>query len=207
LKCSAEAGLSLSCTIGAAPLVQPHGPVSAGQKNDKMKSKSNKNHIFGILNQVPMPKRIYFETTETTVKNKKGYIEVDTDFTQVYDCFSRISVKLRSITSVKLLFWLLSHEANKNNGISSGRQVYERFIKYLKSQKAEIVAERTFKSAFEELTDIKALTRVGRGQYYLNPYVFWRDDKAERISFITDEQKEKRYLSYNPIKDDKNQTP
>lgn len=146
-----------------------------------------------------LAKRIYFETTETTIKNKKGFIEIDTDFTQVYDCFSQISIHLKSIVSVKLLFWLLSHEANKSNGISSGKHVYERFTKYLISNGVEKVAERTFQNSFEELTAIKALTRVGRGQYYLNPFVFWREDKLERINFITDEAKEKKYVSHNPL--------
>ena len=147
-----------------------------------------------------MAKRIYFETTETTIKNRKGYIEIDTDFTQVYDCFSEISIHLKSIWSVKLLFWLLANEANKSNGISSGKYVYEKFVKYLKDKGVEVVAERTFQKCFDELTKIKALTRVGKGQYYLNPYIFWRDDKTERVNFITDEAKEKKYISHNPIK-------
>lgn len=155
---------------------------------------------FDTLNKYPMPKRIYFETTETVTKNSKGWVEIDTDFTQVYDCFSKLSVKLKSIVSVKLLFWLLSHEANKSNGISSGQHVYDKFIKYLTDEGSEGIAMRTFKSAFEELTSIGALTRVGRGHYYLNPYVFWRDDKKERINFIMDENKEKKFLSHNPIK-------
>jgi hypothetical protein len=146
-----------------------------------------------------MSKRIYFETTETTIQNKKGWIEIDTDFTQVYDCFSKLSVKLRSIVSVKLLFWLLSHEANKSNGISSGEAIYNKFVKYLEDEGVEKVAMRTFKSSFEELTNIGALTRVGRGHYYLNPYVFWRDDKKERMNFIMDEAKDKRYISQNPL--------
>lgn len=167
----------------------------------KKVSKRKELRIFGEQPiSIQMPKRVWFETTETTVKNRKGYIEIDTDFTQVYDCFSRISIKLKSITSVKLLFWLLSHEANKSNGISSGHQVFERFIKYLTKEGAETVTERTFQYAFEELTNIQALTRVGRGQYYLNPYVFWRDDKSERIAFIQDEAKEKKFLSHNPLK-------
>ncbi len=138
-----------------------------------------------------MPKRIYFETTETVTKNSKGWVEIDTDFTQVYDCFSKLSVKLKSIVSVKLLFWLLSHEANKSNGISSGQHVYDKFVKYLIDEGSTDIAMRTFKSSFEELTTIGVLTRVGRGHYYLNPYVFWRDDKKERINFIMDENKEK----------------
>jgi hypothetical protein len=146
-----------------------------------------------------MAKRIYFETTETTVKNKKGFIEIDTDFTQVYDCFNKVCVHMKSITAVKLLFWLLAHEANKSNGIRSGNEIYLKFIKYLQDEGAEIVTERTFQNCFDELCNIKALTKISRGQYYFNPHIFWRDEKGERVNFITDEAKEKRHISYNPI--------
>lgn len=166
--------------------------------------KRNKIPNFGKT-KLLMPKRIYFETTETTVKNKKGWIEIDTDYTQVYDCFSKISVKLKSITSVKLLFWLLSHEANKSNGISSGKIVYDRFVKYLQEEGAEPVTNRTFVNCFEELTAIRALTRIGKGHYYLNPYMFWRDEIKERIGFITDEAKESKFISYNPMEQSKPQ--
>lgn len=151
-----------------------------------------------LMNTVP--KRIYFETTETVTKSKKGWVEVDTDFTQVYDCFSKVCAKLKSITSVKLLFWLLSHEVNKSNGLSSGRPVYESFRDYLAEEKCDTVTERTFQNCFEELTKIQVLTRIGKGRYYFNPYLFWRDDKNERINFITDEAKESKFLSYNPLK-------
>ncbi len=147
-----------------------------------------------------MPKRIYFETTETTVKNKKGYIEIDTDFTQVYDCFGKIAANLKSITSIKLLFWLLAHEVNKSNGFASSKTVYDKFVKYLENVGAEIVTERTFFRCFEELAEAKAITKVGRGHWYFNPYVFWRDEKNERIKFIQDEQKDKRFISHNPQK-------
>lgn len=164
-----------------------------------MASKSKILHNFILRNNILMPKRFYFERTETVTKNSKGWVEIDTDFTQVYDCFSKLSVKLKSIVSVKLLFWFLSHEANKSNGITSNQHVYEKFVKYLVDEGGEKVVLRTFKAAIEELTTIGALTRVGRGHYYLNPYVFWRDDKNERIKFIMDENKEQRYLSHNPV--------
>ena len=153
-----------------------------------------------------MAKRIYFEDETTTVRKRKGYVEVDTDFTQVYDCFSKLSAKIKSIVTVKLLFWLLSHEANKSNGISSGKHVYAKFIDYLRKEGGGEVTERTFQSCFEELTSIGAITKVGRGQYYFNPYVFWRDDKKDRIDFIIDEKKEKKYISNNPLKVDDNIT-
>lgn len=145
-----------------------------------------------------MPKRIYFETTETTVKNQKGWIEIDTDFTQVYDCFLKVAVKLKSVTTVKLLFWLLAHEINKSNGFGSGKPVYDKFMKYLQKEGEETITERTFFKCFHELAEVKAITRVGKGHWYFSPYIFWRDEKNERIRFIQDEQKEKRFISHNP---------
>jgi hypothetical protein len=144
-------------------------------------------------------KRVYFETTETITKNRKGWLEIDTDFTQVYDCFSKIAVKLKSITSVKLLFWLLSHEASKSNGINSGKAVYQRFSQYLKEEGAESVTERTFQACFEELRQVKALSRLSKGCYYLNPYIFWRDDKNKRIEYITEGAKEDQFIAQNAV--------
>lgn len=151
----------------------------------------------------PMPKqvKIFFETTETKETKKKGYVIVDTDYTQVYDCFSDICVKLRSISSVKLLFWLLSNEVNKSNGISSGKHVFEKFNKHLEENGIEKIGERTFQACFEELTSIGVFTKVGRGHYYINPYLFWRDSIKKRTDFIIDEGKEKRYKSLNPRED------
>lgn len=145
-----------------------------------------------------MTKRFFFEDTRTVITNRKGWVEVEMDFTQVYDCFSEICTQLKSVTAVKLLFWLLSHEANKSNGIRSGRAVYENFQKHLIDKQQQGVTERTFQNCFEELTSVKALTRVGKGMYYFNPYIFWRDDKNKRIEFITDEKKDKKYISHNP---------
>lgn len=167
-----------------------------------MKEKTVKMRTFA---ENPMAKRVYFERTEVTTKHQKGWIEIDTDFTQVYDCFSKISARLKSISSMKLLFWLLSHEANKSNGISSGKPVFERFNKYLVAEGTEAIAERTFQSCFEELTEVRALTRIGRGAYYLNPYVFWRDDKKARVDFLTDEAKESKFLSHNPLQKNKDE--
>ena len=146
-----------------------------------------------------MPKKFFFETTETVTKNKKGYVLIDTDFTQVYDCFSNMAVSLKSATSMKLLFWLLAHEVNKNNGFSSSASVYEKFVKHLESKGGEGVTERTFFRCFDELENVKAITKVGRGHWYFNPHMFWRNEKNERIKFIQDETKEGRYISHNPI--------
>lgn len=150
--------------------------------------------------EVSMAKRIYFETEETITKKSKGWIEVEEDFTQVYNQFWRLAAKMKSIITVKLLFWLLSHEANKMNGLSSGKHVFEKFNKDLATEGIDPIALRTFHASFDELIKLEALTRVGKGQYYFNPYLFWKDGKKERQDFITSEAKEKKYLSHNPLK-------
>lgn len=157
-----------------------------------------------------MARRIYFETTKTVTTNQKGWIEVDTDFTQVYHCFSEIAPHIRSATSFNLMFWLLANEAGKYNGIRSNKDVYDAFNKYIiETRDKDLpidkrgITERTFHNCIDELTKAKALTKVTRGCYYFNPYIFWKDEKQDRINFITDEAKEKKYLSHNPHKENK----
>lgn len=146
-------------------------------------------------NSENMVKRFYFERTETITTQSKGWIEVDMDFVQVYDSFSKLGVKIKSLITFKLLFWLLAHEVNRLNGISSGQLVFDRFNSFLKDENAGTLSMRSFQSAFEELVSIGALARVGKGHYYFSPYLFWKDTKKERIQFITDEAKDKKTLS------------
>ncbi len=159
-------------------------------------------HSISSMNKtmkVSTPDRIYYETEQTITKKSKGWIEVEADFTQVYNQFWKIAARLKSLTTVKLLFWLLSHEANKSNGISSGKPVFDRFNADLKREGVDEVGLRTFHSAYEELITLQVLTKVGKGHYYFNPYLFWKDGKKERVSFIIDETKERKFLSHNPL--------
>jgi hypothetical protein len=147
-----------------------------------------------------MAKRIYYETTETVVKQQKGWIEIDTDFTQIYNCFKEISKNIHSPTSWKLLFWLLSEEANKSNGFRTDTNVYNKFVLYL--GKEAKVSRTTFQNSIDELVKCQAITKVGKGFYYFSPYIFWKDDKEKRLEFIKDEVKDQNYISYNPINDE-----
>lgn len=167
----------------------------------KTKSLSSEKKSLPSKNKTTdMVKRFYFESVETVTKQSKGWIEVDMDFIQVYDSFSKLGVKLKSIVTFKLLFWLLAHEVNRLNGISSGQLVYDRFNAFLKEEGVDTVVMRTFQNSFQELVTIEALTRVGKGHYYFSPYLFWKDNKKERIQFITDEAKEKKPLSTSKLK-------
>lgn len=107
---------------------------------------------------------------------------------------------MKSLTTVKLLFWLLSHEANKENGITSGKVVFDKFNTDLERERIDKIGLRTFHSSYEELIKLEILTKVGKGLYYFNPYLFWKDGKNERLDFLKLEAQEKKYTSRNPLK-------
>ncbi len=141
-------------------------------------------------------KRIYYNTETTTTVKKKAWIDIDTDFTQLYDCFSGIAPLIHSATSFKLMFWLLANEASKYNGIRSSADVHRRFNEHLALHEQSITY-RTFQNCIDELLQAKAINKVARGVYYFNPYIFWKDTIEERKGFIELEKKD-GMQSYNP---------
>lgn len=145
-------------------------------------------------------KRHWFQTeeTKTVTTVRKGWVEIDEDFTQVYDSFLALSKDLQYKVSWQLLFWLFK-QMNDNNGIQIGKHTFETFNKYLLIDCPDCVISRpTFDRAVNDLINVKVLTKVGKGFYYLNPHLFWKGSKKNRIEFIKDENKEARYLSHNP---------
>lgn len=148
-------------------------------------------------------KRIYFKTEEVKTTVRRGYFEIDMDFTQIYDSFSVISAKIQTASSFKLLFWLLANKTNNENGVDSGKKTYGDFNLYLKSQCENCeISYRTFQRSMEELTEAGALTKAYRGQYFANPYLFWKDDAEKRIEHLEEQNKDGNFISYNPVNDE-----
>jgi len=147
-------------------------------------------------------KRFYFETEETHTTKKKGWIEIDMDFTQVYHCFSKIAPKVKSATTFKLLFWLLANKTDDYNGIDASTHSFNEFNKHLETECGLYctITYRTFSNCIQELKDAGALTKVGKGHYYANPSMFWKLDKDERIGMLKIEAKG-NILSDDELKD------
>lgn len=122
---------------------------------------------------------------------------IDKKCTKVYHGFTHVIAKAKCVSSGKIIFWLLPHGRKP---IISNSLLYKQFSVFSESNGCKPMSCREFKNGLSELAKIGALTMVQKGHYYLNPYLFWRDTKNERIKFIQDEQKEKRHLSHNPRK-------
>jgi len=142
-------------------------------------------------------KRIYYNTEETTTVTRKGYIELDEDFTQIYKSFSKLAPYIHNGTSWKLLIWLLANN-NDSNGLLINKKTFEDFRAYLDNY-AILISRPTFDRCVNELKQAGIITKVGTGHYYLNPFLFWQDDKQKRMEFITDEKKDGTFISLNPM--------
>lgn len=144
-----------------------------------------------------MSKKIFFNTQKITTVVQKGYIELDEDFTQVYKSFSGIAIKIDSGTSWKLLFWILSNSSS-HNGVEVSNRTHALFNRFLSEKGCNEISKATYYRCITELSESGAITKVGKGHYYLNPYIFWQDDKNSRIKFIQDEMTDGSYVSVNP---------
>lgn len=146
-----------------------------------------------------MSRRIYFNTEKTVTVIKKGYFEIDEDFTQVYKSFSNIALEIDNGVSYKLLMYLLA-EANNMNGVDISATGHKNFNKFLESKNKKSISLATYYRCVTELCKAGALTKFSKGHYYLNPYLFWQSDKKSRIQFLQDEQNEISKISHNPNK-------
>ncbi len=145
-------------------------------------------------------KKIYYETTEEIrTRTRKGSITVNTDYTQVYDSFSKLSRGIKNGVSFKLLFWLMANKTNKDRGVSMDAYVREDFNRFLQEDcETCSISKRTFDYCIKELVDANALTRIGRGHYYANAYCLWKGPTAKRTVFLQEEAKADRYKMLNP---------
>lgn len=147
-----------------------------------------------------MKKRYYYEKTETTTINRKGYIEVDNDYTQLYNCFTKVAAKITSANTFKLLFWLLANKVSDSNGINCSMHSYKEYNQYLKEHCGDDceINYRTFLRSIKDLKESGALTQVGKGHYYANPYMFWQEEVTKRTELLLEEAKDGNFTSLNP---------
>ena len=144
-----------------------------------------------------MSKRIYFNTEKTVTVIKKGYFELDEDFTQVYKSFSQIALDIENGACYRLLIYLLA-EANSQNGVDISNTGFKNFNKFVQNRGKKPISIATYYRCVNELCNAGALTKYSKGHYYLNPYLFWQSDKKSRVQFLQDEQNEIISRSINP---------
>lgn len=146
-----------------------------------------------------MSKRIYFETFETKTVRKKGYVDVDDSYTQVYHCLFKLAFKMKSVVETQLLFYFCTKATNVGVFNTDDRS-YKEFLKHSDANGGGTISRVTFTSAIKNLTENQILIKLARGQYQLNPFLLWKSSKEDRsehieeIMIIPDSVQKNKYL-------------
>ncbi len=143
-------------------------------------------------------KRFYIEKEETitTTKKLKGYVVMESDYSQIYHNIFRYACTLDDRWALKYLLWLLPH-ANKYGMISQSEGLMEEFINSLKEFGSKsIPAIGSIRNSVTKLVQSNILIKNGKNYYQLNPTIIWGEDIKERIKAV-------EYLTEN----DKNLLP
>jgi hypothetical protein len=146
-----------------------------------------------------MKKRFFYEKTETRVTNVKGYVDIETDYVQIYKNFATVSAKINSVTAFKLLHWLLAERLDEANGLNANRLVDEfNTHMYDMGGTESVVSRSTFHRALSELVQVGALTRLNKASYHANPNLFWCADTQARLNLLKANEDEGTLTLLNP---------
>lgn len=135
--------------------------------------------------------RYYFKTEEKIVKQKQGYVEIEDNYTQIYDNVLALTLKLNSLLDIQILLYL-SKNCNHKNVFNANTMLHSRIQKELDKK----FSEKTFYSSLKALTDAKLIVKLTKGQYQINPLAVWREsqkDRAEIINAILEGKEHENY--------------
>jgi hypothetical protein len=132
-----------------------------------------------------MAKRMYFETEQVITTRTKGYIEYETNFTQLYHSFQKVATKFRSVSEVCILLHYCRVASNKGI-ITTNEQDYDKFIDEHRRMGGDSISRINFSKAIKNMTDNKVLIKLSRGVYQLNPLLIWNDSVESRKEIIED---------------------
>lgn len=139
-------------------------------------------------------KRIFFETQEVIKKTKRGYIDLEMDYFQFYAAaFSHVA-SLSSNCSKDFILWVMAR-VDENNRFSYNKDLYREFNEDLKRiSRPKQYAESTMNMALRELSEAGIIFRASRGEYTVNPKLFWSEEVSQRVKSIQLMESEVRHL-------------
>jgi hypothetical protein len=124
-------------------------------------------------------KRIYFETEEIVTTKKKGWIEIDLDYTQVYHTMFEYTKNLKNKYCRLYIDWIIS-KADHNNMVPHNPDIIKQFVSEFK----EPPSAGTVRNAISELVKNKIFIKHSNNSYQLNPAILWGDEVAKRIEHV-----------------------
>ena len=142
--------------------------------------------------------RVYFETEENVSRKKKMWVDIDVNYTQMYDNIFKSIGKLKSHLDVMLVLYM-TRKMNKDNVIMFNGMTTDAFINDLFDVGNHKYSKAAVTKALVNLIEAKLIVRLTRGQYHVNPMFFWKDDIIKRVEQIKEGAMAKNLEKYIDI--------
>ena len=129
-------------------------------------------------------KRLFFETEEVTTVKKKGWIDIELDYTQFYTNISKLILKIDDKWAIKYLFWIVPY-CNEQNMIPHSEAMIQKFIKWLSENGIEKPPSiKSVRDAITQLVKTEIFVKHAQNSYQLNPLFLWSDSIDKRINHL-----------------------
>lgn len=138
--------------------------------------------------------RYYFKTEEKITKQKQGYVEIEDNYTQIYDNVLNLTLKLNSLLDIQILLYLTKN-CNKQNVFNANALMYQK----LQNELNKTFTERTFYNSLKTLSEAKLIIKLTKGQYQINPFAVWRESQKDRADVINAILEGKEHENYKII--------
>jgi hypothetical protein len=139
-------------------------------------------------------RRIFFQTQEVIQKTRRGYVDLDMDYFQFYNAAFEHVASLSSNCSKDFILWVMG-KVDEENRFQYSKELLNEFNEALsKIAKPKHYAESTMNAALRELSESSIVIRSSRGEYTVNPKLFWSDEIAHRIKSVQSMEQEVRRL-------------
>lgn len=139
-------------------------------------------------------RRVFFETQEVIRKTKRGYVDLEMDYFQFYNAAFSYIASLSSNCSKDFILWIMGR-VDEENKFQYSKELLVAFNDALaKIPKPKNYAEITVNKSLKELVDHSIILRTGRGDYTVNPKLFWSEEVSQRIKTVQNMEEEVRRL-------------
>lgn len=150
------------------------------------------------LNKLNRTAKLSIKKERITIDRTTENVEVDLDFTQLYNCFFYLSMGIKTASSFQIMFFLLRN-MSRDNQVVVNKNLLTQYSDICKQLAIVPVTEQTFYTALRELQRAGVMVKLSKGTYFLNPYALWKDDGKSRKDYLKVDAGDGQTIAINPI--------
>ena len=142
--------------------------------------------------------RLSTKKERITIDRTTETVEVDLDFTQLYNCLFYLSMGIKTGSSFQILFFLL-RVMGRDNQVTVNKKLLTQFYDICRQLGITPISEQTFYTSLKELQRAGVMSKLSRGTYFMNPYAMWKDEGNKRKDYLKIDAGDGQTMAINPI--------